>query len=114
METVKSIKSKIRSALKRQGTYSKDLEICIGTAAGSYYAFLLSQRDIESLKRSFVEEVSREGNKKLVPHPAFKTLKDSQESVRKALRELGLTMSTLVVDEDDELGKLIDDVESVK
>ncbi len=82
--------------------------------AGSYYAFLLAQTDIEKLTCSYVEEKTRENNIKLVPHPAFKTLKDSQESVRKGLRELGLTLSTLTVDDEDELGKLIDDVESVK
>ncbi len=114
METVKSIKAKIRSALKRQNTYSRDLEICIGMVAGSYYAFLLAQNDIEDLTSSFVEEMSRENNIKLVPHPAFKTLKDSQESVRKGLRELGLTLSTLSVSDDDELSDLIEDVESVK
>lgn len=114
MATVSGIKTKIRAALKNQGTYSEDLEICIGMVAGSYYAFLLAQKDIEKLKCSYIEEVSRENNVKLVPHPAFKTLKDSQESVRKGLRELGLTLSTLSVSDDDELSDLIEDVESVK
>lgn len=64
--------------------------------------------------RNFIEEISREGNIKLAPHPAYKTLKDSQESVRKSLRELGLTLSTLAVDDNDEMSKLVEEVDSVE
>ena len=110
IQTVSNIKSKIRKALKNQKTYSKDLETCIGMAAGSFYAFLLAQQDIEELPCTFVSEKSREGNERLVPHPAFRVLKDASEMTRKSLRELGLTLNTLSTDDDDPLEDLMNDV----
>lgn len=114
METTAAIKTKIRKALKSQGTYTKDLETCIGMTAGSYYAFILAQRDIERLECCFCIEYSREGKERLVPHPAFKVLKDSQEMTRKSLKELGLTLSTLITDDGDEFDDLMDQVNAVK
>lgn len=108
METIVTIKSRIRKALKNQNTYSKDLETCIAMAAGSYYAFLLAQEDVGKLKTTFVEETTREGNSKLVPHPAFKVLKDTQEMVRRSLRELGLTLGTLSTGDNDPLEDMLD------
>lgn len=108
METIVTIKSRIRKALKNQNTYSKDLETCIAMAAGSYYAFLLAQEDVGKLTTTFVEEKTREGNSKLVPHPAFKVLKDTQEMVRRSLRELGLTLGTLSTGDNDPLDDMLD------
>lgn len=108
METIMTIKSRIRKALKNQNTYSKDLETCIAMAAGSYYAFLLAQEDVGKLTTTFVEEKTREGNSKLVPHPAFKVLKDTQEMVRRSLRELGLTLGTLSTGDNDPLEDMLD------
>lgn len=108
MEKITNIKSRIRKALKNQNTYSKDLETCISMAAGSYYAFLLAQRDIESLTCTFLTEITREGNEKFVPHPAFKVLKDAQEMVRRSLRELGLTLGTLSTGDNDPLEDMLD------
>lgn len=108
MEKITNIKSRIRKALKNQNTYSKDLETCISMAAGSYFAFLLAQRDIENLTCTFLTEITREGNKKMVPHPAFKVLKDTQEMVRRSLRELGLTLGTLSTGDNDPLEDMLD------
>ena len=108
METIVTIKSRIRKALKNQNTYSKDLETCIAMAAGSYYAFLLAQEDVGKLTTTFVEEKTREGNSKLVPHPAFKVLTDTQEMVRRSLRELGLTLGTLSTGDNDPLEDMLD------
>lgn len=108
METIVTIKNRIRKALKNQNTYSKDLETCIAMAAGSYYAFLLAQEDVGKLESTFVEEKTREGNSKLVPHPAFKVLKDTQEMVRRSLRELGLTLGTLSTGDNDPLEDMLD------
>lgn len=108
METIVTIKSRIRKALKNQNTYSKDLETCIAMAAGSYYAFLLAQEDVGKLTTTFVEEKTREGNSKLVSHPAFKVLKDTQEMVRRSLRELGLTLGTLSTGDNDPLEDMLD------
>ncbi len=94
MATVNSLKSKIRRALRQQGNYSKDMESAIYLAAGNLFAYELALKDLESLECSYITEISREGNERLVPHPAFKTFKDASESVRRSLRELQLKMRT--------------------
>lgn len=114
MEKLSSIKNKIKKALKNQGVYSPNLDICIGMAAGSYLAFLHALSDIEDLKTTVVIEKSREGHERKVAHPAYKVLKDTQEMVRKSLRELGLTLNTLSADEDDLISDLEDEVNSVE
>ena len=114
MDKVSTIKTKIRKALKNQGTYTKDLETCIGMAAGSYYTFLLAQKDIENLECTYVIEYSREDKERMVPHPAFKVMKDSQEMTRKSLKELGLTLSTLISDDTDEFDRLVKKINEVE
>ncbi|EOA55594.1 hypothetical protein HMPREF1214_03717 [Bacteroides sp. HPS0048] len=104
------IKEKIRTAMESQGTYTEDLELCISLCAGSYVAFKIALNDITKKKKSYVIEVSREGNKKLVAHPSFKVLFDSLEVTRKQLRELGLTLQTLSSSDDDEVTDLINEV----
>lgn len=104
------IKEKIRIAMESQGTYTEDLELCISLCAGSYVAFKIALNDITKKKKSYVIEVSREGNKKLVAHPSFKVLFDSLEVTRKQLRELGLTLQTLSSSDDDEVTDLINEV----
>ena len=78
MSDLDDIKEKIRAAMNSQGTYTSDLDLCITLCAGSYIAFKIALNDIAKKKRSFVTEVSREGNKKLVAHPAFKDLMRSK------------------------------------
>ena len=94
--------------MNSQGTYTSDLDLCITLCAGSYIAFKIALNDIAKKKRSFVTEVSREGNKKLVAHPAFKVLFDALEVTRKQLRELGLSAS-----DDDEVNDLINEVDKI-
>lgn len=112
MSEIDAIKEQIKTAMESQGTYSEDLDLCIYLCAGSYQAFRIALKDISKRKKAYVEELTREGNKKLVAHPSFKILFDSLEVTRKALRELGLTLQTLSATEDDEVGKLIEDVEN--
>lgn len=113
MSDLDDIKEKIRAAMNSQGTYTSDLDLCITLCAGSYIAFKIALNDIAKKKRSFVTEVSREGNKKLVAHPAFKVLFDALEVTRKQLRELGLTLQTLSSSDDDEVNDLINEVDKI-
>ena len=99
MSDLDDIKEKIRAAMNSQGTYTS--------------AFKIALNDIAKKKRSFVTEVSREGNKKLVAHPAFKVLFDALEVTRKQLRELGLTLQTLSASDDDEVNDLINEVDKI-
>lgn len=111
MGDLDDIKEMISKAMASQGTYTPDLDLCIELCAGSYMAFRIALTDISKKRmQSFVTEESREGNKKLVAHPAFKVLFDSLEVTRKQLRELGLTLQTLTATEADEVNDLINDV----
>lgn len=105
------IKQSIISAMKSQGTYSEDLELCIELCAGAFLAFKIALNDMRKKNvRSFVKEKSREDNTKLSAHPAFKVFYDSLEVARKQLRELGLTFQTLSTGDDDEVNDLINEV----
>nr|DAH28484.1 MAG TPA: terminase small subunit [Caudoviricetes sp.] len=112
MESLQKIELKIKKALRNQKSYSKDLDTCITMAAGSYYAFLVALEDIKELDKSYVIEKSREGNDRMVPHPAFRVLKDTQEMVRRSLRELGLTLGTLSTEDEDALEDMLNRVEA--
>ena len=109
-----SIVAKIRRALRNQGTYTDDLDIAVRTTAGAYRAFLTAQRDVARLGSTYYETKSREGNRKYMPHPAIKTMKDTQEMVQSGLKLLGLTMDSLTSTDYDPLEKLVDSVNSIK
>ena len=90
------------------------MESAILLAAGNLFAYELALKDLEELDCTYVEEISREGNIKLVPHPAFKVFKDASESVRRSLRELQLTLATLEgTTENDDLDILVESVNKV-
>jgi hypothetical protein len=114
VEKIKNIENKIKLALKRQGTYTKDLDLCIHSTAVSYYAVLLAQNDIENAEFSYVKEITREGNEKMEPHPAFKVLEKSQSSLLRGLRELKLTTSTLEKVMNDELDEIDREHDEIK
>ena len=111
--SMRSITSKIRSALKSQGTYTRDLEMAISTTAGAYRAFLIAQNDVAVLDKTYYKTESREGNLKYVPHPAIKTMKDTQGMVLDGLKTLGLTLATLNTTDYDPLEKLVDDINMI-
>lgn len=110
MSDLDDIKGIIRTAMESQGTYTPDLDLCVTLCAGSFIAFKIALGDIIKKKRSYITEVSREGNKKIVSHPSFKTLFDALEVTRKQLGELGLTLRTLSSSDDDEVNDLMDAV----
>ncbi len=83
----------IRKVLIDRGDYGADMESLIELAATDLYALKLAQIDLSKLKKSYVIEKSREGNKKYVPHPVFAILKSASDSLRKTLTSLNLTLS---------------------
>lgn len=111
---LKKVKSKIRSALKKQNTYTPEMESAIDLCAGSYMAFLKAVADIENLESVTITEKTREGNDKVMPHPAFGILTKTGETTRKALRELELTLASIGGASDDEVSDLVDEVEGIK
>lgn len=110
MSHLDDVKGIIRTAMESQGTYTPDLDLCVTLCAGSFVAFEIALGDIIKKKKSYITEVSREGNKKIVSHPSFKTLFDALEVTRKQLGELGLTLRTLSSSDDDEVNDLINAV----
>lgn len=112
--TTDEYQKKIRRSLKDNNSYTPEMEMAITMCAISLMAMDKAKEDIENLTECYVEEVSREGNVRLVAHPSFKVLKDSSESVRRSLRELGLTMGTLVGASDDDVSDLVNEVNKVK
>lgn len=111
---INTIKKRLKNALEKQGSYNEGIDTLIETTAGNLYAYYLALRDVETLDESFVTEITREGNEKLAPHPAIKTLRDQSEIVRKQLRELRLTIATADGADNDELSDLIDEVNSIE
>jgi len=74
-----------------------------------------TQEDIEKLPNTYVEEVTREGNIKLTPHPAFKVLVSTGEITRRSLRELGLTINSVAgTSGEDDVEDLIESVQKLK
>lgn len=110
MSDLDSIKNIIRAAMKSQGTYTEDLELTISDCAGSFIAYRIALGDIVKLKKSYLIEKSREGNKKYVMHPAFPALFKSSANLRQSLGSLGLTLQTLSASDKDEVNDLIDAV----
>lgn len=114
ISSINAIKAKLKKALEDQGSYTEGMDALIETTAGNIRAFHLAVRDIEGLKTSFVKEMTREGNIKLVPHPAIKVIRDQSEMIRKLLRELRLTISTVEGAGDDEMDDLINSVNEIE
>lgn len=103
-------KELIRASMRSQGTYSEDLELSILGCAGSLRKHLTLISDITKLKKSFVIEVSREGNKSYKVHPAFSEFSKSSEDLRKGLADVGLTLRTLYATKGDDVDELINAV----
>ena len=114
LPSINTIRKKLKKVLENQGNYSEGIDTIIEITAGNLYAYYLALRDVEALGESFVEEITREGNIKLAPHPAIKTLRDQSEMIRRQLRELRLTLSTAEGSANDELEDLIEEVNNVE
>lgn len=104
----KKIESRLRSAMKQQGTYSPAMEISISLAAGAYMGYLKAREDVEDLTNCCTTKKSREGHEYKAAHPEFRIMCDMAEVTRKALRELRLTRATIEGGADeDEVDRLI-------
>jgi len=113
MSDRKRIEAKIKKALKEQGTYTPALDMIITSCACSYCVMISAYSDIEDNDVTGVE-LSREEHETKKANPACRVFFDAHESTRKALRELGLTLSTLVSSEDDEVSDMIGAVNEVR
>ncbi|MDR2057647.1 MAG: hypothetical protein LBP83_05090 [Dysgonamonadaceae bacterium] len=114
-KTVKkfTLASRIKKTLKEQGSYFTGLDAMIEITAGNMYAYFLIMDDVESLDSAEITEKTREGNDKKRIHPAIRELRDQSEMVRRCLRELRLTIATVEGVSDDDMGDLMDSVNSV-
>lgn len=106
-------KKEITRALKNAGKYNRSLTMQIDALAGAMRAHALATEEIDTLEVCTVSEVSRYGNEKLSPHPAFKIQRDAQESITKQMKALGLTSEELAgADDDDPLINLTKQVKT--
>lgn len=114
LTSINTLKNRLKKALKNQGSYSDGIDILIEQTAGNLYAYNLALRDVEDLEESFVIELTRENNEKLTPHPAIGVMRNQSEMIRKQLRELRLTLSTLEGVDGDELDDMYKEIEAIK
>lgn len=112
--SINSIKKRLKKVLENQGNYMEGIEPLIEITAGMLHVYFLAMNDIDSLEFTFVEEVTREGNVKLAPHPAIKVAREQAEMVRRQLRELRLTIATVEGVSDDDMDDLMDAVNSIE
>lgn len=111
---VPTLKSKIKKVLTDQGDYDISMDFMIEITAGNLYAYFLIMKEVEELKKACVIEKTRELNDKKQADPLLRALREQTDEVRKCLRELRLTLSTMAGASDDEMNDLIDDVNSVE
>ena len=111
---INKIASRIKKILKEQGTYFPGLDFMIEIMAGNMYAYYKIIKDVKDLSTTDVVEITREGNPKKRVHPLFRELREQSEEVRRCLRELKLTISTVDGIADDDMGDLIDSVNSIE
>lgn len=111
---ITTLNSRIKKALKDQGTYFPGMDFMIELTAGNMHAYYLILRDVEKLTTTDIIEKTREGNDKKQTEPSLKSLREQSEMVRKCLRELRLTLATVEGVGDDEFEDLIDKVNNVE
>ena len=108
-ENVKSVseyRKQIVKALKKAGTYSAGVDMQVQSLASALRALDMANAQIDTLDKVTVEEETRYGWK-LAPHPAFKVLKEQQDTVTRQMKILGLTTEQLAgTDETDPLVEL--------
>lgn len=103
VKTIAEYKQQIEKALKSIKKYNKGLDMQITSLASALKTVDMAQWQIDGLVEVTVLEETRYGSK-MAPHPAFKVLKDAQDSVTRQLKALGLTPENLTnEDEEDPL-----------
>lgn len=103
VKTIAEYKQQVEKALKSIKKYNKGLDMQITSLATALRTVDLASWQIDGLVEVTVLEETRYGSK-MAPHPAFKVLKDAQDSVTRQLKALGLTPENLTnEDEEDPL-----------
>lgn len=106
-----TLASRLRTAVRSQGVYTKELDPAIDVAGGAYRSFLLARRDVDKLESTFYHKTTTMGNDDIQEHPAIKTMERCSEMLRKSLKEIGLTLSTLAQIEDDPMEAMLSKLE---
>ena len=112
MKTTDDYCRQITRALRDAGKYSKSLDIQVLSLASALRALAIPNKDIDSLESTTVTVISRYGNEAPAPHPVFKILKDTLDSVTRQMKALGLTAEELEGGDDND--PLIDLTKKVK
>lgn len=102
-----TIKNRIKKALENQKSYHKGLDSLIETTAIAWQALYEVSNKRADNAQPILEEMSREGNLRIVPNPLYKMQIEQIELIRKLLRELRLTLATI------DAGGMNDDMEDL-
>lgn len=102
LESTEYFRKLIVGALKSAERYNKSLEIQILSLASALRSLQIANRDLDELDSTVVATISRYGNESLAPHPVFKILKDTQDSITRQMKALGLTAEDLIAGDDDD------------
>ncbi len=97
IKTVDQYQKIVEKALKDAGTMNGALKMQARSLASALRTVDLANREIDTLTCTTVYEETKYGQK-LAPHPAFKILRDAQDSVTKQMKALGLTPEDLAGD----------------
>lgn len=91
-----SYKSRITKSLRAQGIYTPGLAFQVDNLASAMMARDIAIKAIEGLDSPVVTEEFSNGREKVMPHPAFKILRDAQDQVNRQLKQLNMTVADLV------------------
>lgn len=97
IKTVDQYQKTVEKALRDAGTMNGALRMQARSLASALRTVDLANREIDTLDCTTVIEETKYGQK-LAPHPAFKILRDAQDSVTKQMKVLGLTPEDLAGD----------------
>lgn len=101
VRTLTEYKQQIEKALRSIKRYNKGLDMQITSLATALMSVDKATDQIEGLTEVTVLEETRYGWKNAM-HPAFKVLKDQQDSVTRQLKALGLTPENLTNDDEED------------
>ena len=97
IKTVDQYERIVVKALKDARTMSGALKMQARSLASALRTVDLANIEIDELSCTTVIEETKYGQK-IAPHPAFKILRDAQDSVTKQMKALGLTVEDLAGD----------------
>lgn len=99
---ISEYKRDIERALKYAGKYNKSITFQVLSLAGALRTLDLANDDVDRLETTTIIVKNRYGNDAPAPHPAFRIQRETQESVTRQMKALGLTTEALAGADDND------------